>query len=196
MRRHFSILEIIVGKWHKNKLGVEINVSTKLSRYFRDERDMLMSDEQSSHGNNYVSTFPHHTMFFTHAPSPNQGGGPERLKFQHHRPSPYHYSQAQRKTSPTDGKKSLHFRCLVVERFFLFVSRFYQSVAQKSIKRNWHLTTNVWFRIDDTFLFFISFPSITFYFHSSRILKQDWSVSIVVNVTVRLVVVLYTHYTG
>jgi hypothetical protein len=31
-------------------------------------------------------------------------GGPERLRFQSYRSSPYNYSQIQRKSSPTDGK--------------------------------------------------------------------------------------------
>ena len=75
----------------------------------RDDRDMMMLEEQSTNGNNYVSQFPHHSMFFTHqSPSMNSGGGggggPDRLKFQSYRSSPYQYSQTQRKSSPLDGK--------------------------------------------------------------------------------------------
>ena len=44
-------------------------------------------------------------MFFSHPTSPNQTGGAERLKLQSYRSTPYHYSQTQRKTSPTEGKK-------------------------------------------------------------------------------------------
>jgi hypothetical protein len=69
----------------------------------RDERDMLMLEEQSANGNNYISPFPHHSMFFTHQSSPMNTGVPERLKFQTYRSTPYHYSQTQRKSSPTDG---------------------------------------------------------------------------------------------
>ena len=70
-----------------------------------------MLDEQSSNGNNYVPSFPPHSMFFSHASTPHHSGGPERLKLQSYRTSPYHYSQHQRKSSPTDGKTSVHFPC-------------------------------------------------------------------------------------
>ena len=70
---------------------------------------MLMLDEQSSNGNNYVPSFPPHSMFFSHASTPHHSGGPERLKLQSYRTSPYNYSQHQRKSSPTDGKMSVHF---------------------------------------------------------------------------------------
>ena len=80
---------------------------------FSDDRDMLMLEEQSMNGNNYVSPFTHQSMFFsTHQPSPMNAGGPERLKFQSYRSSPYNYSQNQRKSSPTDGKIYNHFRFL------------------------------------------------------------------------------------
>ena len=71
---------------------------------------MLLAEEQASQGNNYMASFPHPSMFFTHASSPNHTGGPDRLKLQSYRSSPYHYSQNQRKTSPPDGKKCVHFR--------------------------------------------------------------------------------------
>lgn len=72
-----------------------------------------MLEEQSTNGNNYVSPFTHHSMFFTHQSSPMNTGGPERLKFQSYRSSPYNYSQIQRKSSPTDGK--------LYTMFFIFV---------------------------------------------------------------------------
>ncbi|CAF0831306.1 unnamed protein product [Adineta steineri] len=68
----------------------------------RDERDMMMLEEQSTNGHNYVSPFAHHSMFFPHQSSPMNTGGPERLKFQSYRSSPYTYSQIQLKSSPTD----------------------------------------------------------------------------------------------
>ncbi len=70
----------------------------------RDDRDMIMLEEQSTNGNNYISPFPHHSMFFSHQSSPmNNTNGSDRLKFQSYRTSPYNYSQIQRKSSPTDG---------------------------------------------------------------------------------------------
>jgi hypothetical protein len=83
----------------------------------RDERDMMMLEEQSTNGNNYVSQFPHHSMFFTHqSPSMNSGSGPDRLKLQSYRSSPYQYSQTQRKSSPIDGKSFVSFCLLVFKR--------------------------------------------------------------------------------
>ncbi len=63
----------------------------------------MMLEEQSTNGNNYISPFTHHSMFFPHQSSPMNTGGPDRLKFQSYRTSPYTYSQTQRKSSPTDG---------------------------------------------------------------------------------------------
>jgi hypothetical protein len=74
---------------------------------------MMLLEEQSANGNNYVSPFSHHSMFFTHqSSSPMNTTGPERLKFQSYRSSPYNYSQTQRKSSPTDGKISFFFYLL------------------------------------------------------------------------------------
>ncbi len=74
----------------------------------------MLLEEQSANGNNYVSPFSHHSMFFTHQSSPMNTTGPERLKFQSYRSSPYNYSQTQRKSSPTDGK--IHFLLLLFTR--------------------------------------------------------------------------------
>ncbi|CAF2089080.1 unnamed protein product [Rotaria magnacalcarata] len=69
----------------------------------REDRDMIMLEEQSQNANNYVSPFSHHPMFFTHQSSPMHTTGPERLRFQSYRSSPYNYTQTQRKSSPNDG---------------------------------------------------------------------------------------------
>ncbi|CAF5151369.1 unnamed protein product, partial [Rotaria magnacalcarata] len=68
----------------------------------REDRDMIMLEEQSQNANNYVSPFSHHPMFFTHQSSPMHTTGPERLRFQSYRSSPYNYTQTQRKSSPND----------------------------------------------------------------------------------------------
>ncbi|CAF1613997.1 unnamed protein product [Adineta ricciae] len=68
----------------------------------REDREMMMLEEQTTNGNNYVSPFTHHSMFFPHQSSPMHSNGHERFKFQSYRTSPYHYSPAQRKSSPTD----------------------------------------------------------------------------------------------
>lgn len=71
---------------------------------FRDDREMMMLEEQAANGNNYVAPFPHHSMFFTHQSSPmHTATGPDRLKLQSYRASPYNYAQAQRKSSPIEG---------------------------------------------------------------------------------------------
>lgn len=65
----------------------------------------MMLEEQSTNGNNYLSPFPAHPMFFTHQSSPmHTVGGPDRLKLQSYRSTPYNYSQTQRKSSPIEGK--------------------------------------------------------------------------------------------
>jgi hypothetical protein len=82
---------------------------------------MMMLEEQSTNGNNYISSFPHHSMFFTHQSSPMNTPGPDRLKFQSYRTTPYNYPQTQRKTSPNDGNEFLLslFYLLGLAGFFL-----------------------------------------------------------------------------
>jgi hypothetical protein len=92
----------------------------------RDDRDMMMLEEQSTNGNNYVSPFSHHPMFFTHQSSPMNTGGPDRLKFQSYRSTPYQYSQTQRKSSPIDGKS---FMCVS----FYLLSFSFQTVKHYTI---------------------------------------------------------------
>jgi hypothetical protein len=81
---------------------------------------MMMLEEHSTNGNNYISPFPHHSMFFTHQSSPMNTGGPDRLKFQSYRASPYNYSQTQRKSSPNDGKTFFFLHFLLFTFFCIF----------------------------------------------------------------------------
>lgn len=117
--------------------------------FVRDDRDMMMLEDQTTNGNNYVSPFSHHPMFFTHQSSPmNPGGGSERLKFQSYRSSPYNYSQTQRKSSPNDGNIYIHFLLFTL-----------LTVKKKFFSSKKH--TNVLFRNDHTFEIFFSFSNKT-----------------------------------
>jgi hypothetical protein len=118
-------LEITDGKNHQDEKLSSVDLMCQhLFFSARDDRDMMMLEEQSTNGNNYVSPFPHHSMFFTHQSPAMNSGGPDRLKFQSYRSSPYQYSQ-QRKSSPIDGKS---FVCVC---FYLFTH--FQTVKHYTI---------------------------------------------------------------
>jgi hypothetical protein len=54
-----------------------------------------MTEEQASNGSMFCSQ------------ELSSGGGPDRLKLESYRSSPYSYSQSQRKSSPINGMKFL-----------------------------------------------------------------------------------------
>ena len=59
----------------------------------------------------------------------SSSGGPDRIKLESYRSSPYSYAQLQRKSSPTNGRRSFHS---IFESHFLFSAFPYPSSSSTS----------------------------------------------------------------